>query len=279
MNYIGLDELLLAALKEDIGAGDITTNSCIPEGNRSEGYFIAKAEGVVCGLGIARRVFQIIDPKLMFYPVAKDGDWVQKGSVLAELSGYSKSILTAERVALNFLQHLSGVATATARAVAQVEGTKAQITDTRKSTPGMRILERYAVRIGGGCNHRFNLADSVMIKDNHIAAAGGIAKAIASARAGAPHLMKVGIETENLDQVQEALDAGADVILLDNMSCEMMTEAVQLIGGRAIVEASGNMGERNLAEVAATGVGYISIGALTHSVRALDISLNFKKQA
>ncbi len=277
MNYIGLDELLLTALKEDIGTGDITTNSCIPEGNRSEGRFVAKEDGIVCGLGIAKRIYEIIDPKIVFYSVAKDGDRVTKGSVLAELSGFSKSILTGERVALNFLQRLSGVATATAKAVAQVEGTGTKITDTRKCTPGLRVLEKYAVRVGGGYNHRFNLADGVMIKDNHIAAAGGIAEAIHAARSAVPHIMKIEVETETLEEVQQALDARADVILLDNMSNERMAEAVALIGDRAITEASGNMGEKNLAEVAATGVGYISIGALTHSIRAMDISLNFKK--
>ena len=277
MNYIGLDELLRTALKEDIGTGDITTNSCIPEGNRSEGCFVAKEDGVVCGLGVARRVYEIIDPKIVFYPVAKDGDRVEKGSVLAELSGFSKSILTGERVALNFLQRLSGVATATAKAAAQVEGTRAKITDTRKCTPGLRVLEKYAVRVGGGFNHRFNLADGIIIKDNHIAAAGGIAEAIHAARSAVPHIMKIEVETETLEDVQQALEAGADVILLDNMSNEEMAEAVSFIAGRAITEASGNMGEKNLTEVAATGVEFISIGALTHSIRAMDICLNFKK--
>lgn len=275
MDYLGLDELLTAALKEDVGTGDITTLSCIPVENRSVGRFLAKESGVICGIDIAKRVFQLVDDSVVFTSSVVDGDRVEKGQYFAEVSGSSRSILTGERVALNLMQRLSGTATATAKAVEQVEGTKARIVDTRKSTPGLRVLEKYAVRIGGGHNHRFNLADGVLIKDNHISAAGGIANAVKAARQAVPHVMKIEVETETLEQVQQALDAGAEIIMLDNMSNEMMKEAVGLIRGRAITEASGNMGEKNLADVAKTGVDIISIGALTHSVKALDISLKF----
>lgn len=275
MDYLGLDELLLAALKEDVGTGDITTLSCIPPENRSVGRFLAKESGVICGLGIAKRVFELVDGEITFKTELSDGDRVEKGSYFATVEGSSRSILTGERVALNLMQRLSGTATAAAAAAAQVKGSRARIVDTRKSTPGLRVLEKYAVRMGGGHNHRFNLADGVLIKDNHIAAAGGIANAVSAARNAVPHVMKIEVETETLEQVRQALDAGADIIMLDNMSNDMMREAVSLISGRALTEASGNMGEKNLAEVAATGVDIISIGALTHSVKALDISLKF----
>ena len=277
MNYIGLDELLLSALREDIGTGDITTNCCIPAENRSEAYFLAKEDGVICGIDIAQRVFSLVDERITVIPKRKDGDFVKRGDIIAEVIGPSRGILTGERVALNLMQRLSGVATATAKAVAAVSGTKTKIADTRKSTPGLRVLEKYAVRVGGGHNHRFNLSDGVLIKDNHIAAAGSIAAAINAARAAAPHVMKLEVETETLDEVSQALAAGADIIMLDNMSLELMSQAVKLVDGRAITEASGNMGEKNLSEVAATGVDFISIGALTHSVKSLDISLKFQK--
>lgn len=275
MDYLGLDELLLSALKEDVGTGDITTISCIPAENRSVGRFLAKESGIICGLDIAKRVFQLVDESVIFSAELSDGDRAEKGQYFATVEGPSRSILTAERVALNLMQRLSGTATATAASVEQVHGYKAQIVDTRKSTPGLRVLEKYAVRVGGGKNHRFNLADGVLIKDNHIAAAGGIANAVNAARSAVPHVMKIEVETETLEQVSEALDAGADIIMLDNMSNETMTKAVELIAGRAITEASGNMGEKKLAEVAATGVDIISIGALTHSIKAMDISLKF----
>lgn len=276
MNYIGLDDFLLSALKEDIGTGDITTMCCVPEKNRSYGEFVAKSEGVVCGLDIAARVFALVDKSIVFSARVEDGYYAKKGDIIAGVEGPSRGILTGERVALNIMQRLSGTATAARSAVEQVKGTKARIVDTRKSTPMLRALEKYAVRVGGGHNHRFNLSDGVLIKDNHIKAAGGIAQAIGAVRENAPHVMKIEIETETLDQVREALAAGADVIMLDNMDNPMMAEAVRIIGGRAVTEASGNMGEKNLAEVAATGVDVISIGALTHSVKAMDISLKFR---
>jgi len=277
MDYIGLDEFILSALKEDIGTGDITTNCCIPAENRSEAYFLAKEDGVICGIDIAERVFSLVDKKISLIPKLKDGDSVKRGEVIADIVGPSRSILNGERVALNLMQRLSGTATATAKAVSAVSETKTKIVDTRKSTPGLRVLEKYAVRVGGGHNHRFNLSDGVLIKDNHIAAAGGIIPAVKACRALVPHVMKIEVETETLGEVQQALEAGADIIMLDNMSLELMKEAVSLIGGRAVTEASGNMGEKDLLSVAKTGVDYISIGALTHSVKSLDISLKFRK--
>lgn len=276
IEWLGLDELLLAALREDVGTGDITTMSCIPAENRAEGRYLVKEDGVLCGLSVAERVFALIDPAITLTPKAQDGDHVKKGDVIATVSGPARGILTGERVGLNLMQRMSGVATMTAKAVSEVAGTKAAIVDTRKSTPGLRVLEKYAVRVGGGKNHRFNLADGVLIKDNHIAAAGGIQQALEAARRTAPHVMKLEVEVEDLAGVREALDAGADVIMLDNMSPAAMTEAVALIGGRALTEASGNMGDRDIKEVARCGVDLISIGALTHSVRSLDISLKFQ---
>lgn len=271
-----VDRLIETALEEDIGTGDITTACCIPVGSTAYGRFLAKEVGVVCGLDVARRVFLRVDPNTKFTARKKDGDRVSLREIIAEVSGDAHSLLTAERVALNLMQRMSGIATRTAEAVKAVAGTHARICDTRKSTPGMRVLEKYAVRVGGGSNHRFNLADGILIKDNHIVAAGGITAAVRAAKANAPHTLKIEVETENEEQIREALSAGADIIMLDNMTVPQMADAVRLIAGRAVTEASGNMGDRDLAEVASTGVDLISIGALTHSVRSLDISLKFK---
>ena len=276
MNYFGLDDFLLAALREDIGTGDITTESCIPEDAKSHGWFKAKEEGVVCGIDVAARVFSLLDDEIVFTPKVSDGTTVQNGEIIAEIEGSSRSVLTGERVALNLMQRMSGVATRTARAAAAVKGTNTRIVDTRKSTPGLRVLEKYAVRMGGGYNHRFNLADGILIKDNHISAAGSITKAIETVRKSVPHTLKIEIETESIEQVQEAISAGAEIIMLDNMDVPTMEKAVKLIAGRAITEASGNMGDRDLAEIASSGVDVISIGALTHSVRSMDISLKFE---
>ena len=276
MNYLGLDNFLLDALKEDIGTGDITTECCVPEEAQSRAVFRCKQAGVVCGLEVARRVFFLLDPKVQFESKVSEGTKVQVGDVVATISGPSRSILSGERVALNLMQHMSGVATQTARMVERVAGTKAVIVDTRKTTPGMRVLEKYAVRMGGGTNHRFNLADGVLIKDNHIVAAGGITNAVNNARKMVPHTLKIEVETTNFEEIQEALEADADIIMLDNMSYADMKKAVGLIAGRAKVEASGNMGSRDIREVAEAGVDLISIGALTHSVEALDISLQFQ---
>lgn len=274
-NLLGLDDFLLAALREDVGTGDVTTISCITTDAVSRGSFRAKEAGVVCGIDIAARVFALVDDSVSLTILKRDGDRVEAGDIIAEIVGSSRSVLTGERVALNLMQRMSGIATRTAEAAASVYGTGAKIADTRKSTPGLRILEKYAVRVGGGVNHRFNLADGVLIKDNHIKAAGGIAQAISSVRKNAPHTLRIEVETETLDEVQQALDAGADIIMLDNMDETTMRRAVEKINGLALTEASGNMGDRDLLSVAKTGVDIISIGALTHSVRSLDISLKF----
>ena len=269
------DDILLTALREDIGPGDLTTESCVPANRQALGRFVAKEGGMLCGLDIARRVFTLLDAAVTIQSDFTDGDTFAAGDVLGVVTGPARAILTGERMALNLLQHLSGIATATAEAVRAVQGAHAQITDTRKTTLGLRALEKYAVRTGGARNHRFNLSDGVLIKDNHITAAGGIEKAVAATRARIPHTLKIEVETSNMEQVREALRVGADIIMLDNMDDDAMRAAVAEIAGRALVEASGNMGARDLARVASTGVDLISIGALTHSVRALDISLKF----
>lgn len=276
LDTIGMNKFILSALSEDIGTGDITTMSCVPEDAGSRGAFIAKDNGVVCGVGLLAKVFSILDPRVRVVPKIQDGETVKTGDIIARIEGPSRSILTGERTALNILQHLSGIATKTHDAVISISGTKAQLVDTRKTTPGLRVLEKYAVRCGGGKNHRFNLSDGILIKDNHIVAAGGIRRAIEFARNNCPHTLKIEVETENLAQIDEALSARADIIMLDNMSIEQMAEAVRYIAGRALTEASGNMGDKDLRAVAETGVDYISVGALTHSVRALDISLRLK---
>lgn len=269
----GLDRLIDMALREDLGPGDITTESVVPETLWARAEFIAKEEGVVAGLPVAGRVFRRLDPETEFWAEVAEGSAVKAGAVLAVVAGRARTILAGERVALNFVRHLSGIATRTRRLVAAVEGLRAVVLDTRKTTPGLRALEKYAVRAGGGRNHRFGLFDGILIKDNHIRAAGGIREAVARARARAPHTLKVEVEVQNLDEVEEALAAGADIIMLDNMPVAAMREAVRRIGGRALVEASGGITEENVREVAATGVDFISAGALTHSARALDISL------
>lgn len=270
-----LDDLILRSLSEDIGTGDITTETTIPEDKVAHGLYKAKESGVLCGMGVAKRVFELLSDKIEFTPYKKDGDCIEAGEIIAEVRGKATDVLTGERVGLNLMQRMSGIATRTAEAVKQVEGTGAKICDTRKTTPGLRVIEKYAVKVGGGTNHRFNLADGILIKDNHIVASGSITNAVKAARENAPHTLKIEVEVETFEQLHEALDAGADIIMLDNMNCEDMTKAVAIVNGRAITEASGNMGDRNLAEVAACGVDLISIGALTHSVRALDISLKF----
>lgn len=275
LNDYSLDELVKRALTEDIGNGDITTLATVGEDKQIEGHFIAKEEGVICGVPVLKRVFELLDSSVKIECSANEGDLVKKGDIIAKISGPARSILTGERVALNFLQRLSGIATRTRLAVRQISGTRAVITDTRKTTPGLRSLEKYAVRTGGGSNHRFNLADGILIKDNHISAAGGIPDAIKKARKMATHMIKIEVEVESFAQIEEALQGGADIIMLDNMSIEDMARAVDIINGKALVEASGNMGDKDLRKVAETGVDLISIGALTHTVRAMDISLRF----
>lgn len=274
IEFPGLDSFILDALREDIGTGDITTISCVPENAVSKARLVAKQSGVLCGSFVMQRVYDLLGGDVKLQWSVGEGDSINKGDVLATVEGPSRLILTGERVALNIMQHLSGVATQTSIAVDKIKGTHAKIVDTRKTTPGMRELEKYAVRTGGGSNHRFGLSDGVLIKDNHIRAAGGIEAAVNAAKALAPHTLKIEVEAETLEQVKEALDAGADIIMLDNMDTAMMRQAVSMCS-EVLTEASGNMGERDLLEVAKTGVSFISIGALTHSFKALDISLKF----
>lgn len=271
-----VEQIITLALNEDIGTGDITTLSTIPADKTALGRFVAKEDMILCGIDLAAHIFARVDPSIELKANFKDGDAVKKGDVIATVSGNAQNVLTGERTALNFMQRLTGIATRTHASVAEVAGTNAKITDTRKTTPGLRVLEKYAVRVGGGTNHRFNLADGVLIKDNHIAVSGGIKNAVKNARAVIPHTLKIEVEVETKEQLAEALDAGADIIMLDNMSYDLMRECVGLVAGRALVEASGNMGEKNLREVAETGVDIISIGALTHTVKAADISLKFQ---
>ena len=277
MNKLSISQIIKAALLEDITYGDLTSEAIFDKDFDVSGTFIAKADGVIAGLPLVSAVFKEIDSRVVCSPLVADGTKVTSGTKIATIKGPIKPILSGERVALNFIQHLSGVATYTARMVVLVEEYHAKIVDTRKTTPGLRILEKYAVRKGGGRNHRFNLSDGVLIKDNHISACGSITEAIARCRAYAPHTTRIEVETENEAQVQEALAAGADIIMLDNMSPSEMKQMVELIAGRAITEASGGISDANITEVAAAGVDIISIGALTHSVRALDISLEIDK--
>lgn len=276
LNPLELRNMIERFLCEDIGAGDLTTNSIVQADAVSHGYVISRESGVVAGLPLAKMVFQILDPGIEFRALARDGDKIDRGMVLAEISGNARAILTGERLALNLLQHLSGIATRTARLVEMASGMKSRIVDTRKTTPGLRIIEKYAIRVGGGYNHRFGLFDAVLIKDNHIKIAGGITQAVEAARRGSPHTARIEVEVEDLAGVNEALAAGADIIMLDNMTAERMREAVGLIAGRALVEASGGVTEENIRAVAEAGVDLISVGALTHSVRSLDISLDIK---
>ena len=271
-----VEQIITLALNEDIGTGDITTLSTIPADKTALGRFVAKEDMIICGIDLAAHIFARVDPSIELKANFKDGDAVKKGDVIAVVSGNAQNVLTGERTALNFMQRLTGIATRTHASVAEVAGTNAKITDTRKTTPGLRVLEKYAVRVGGGTNHRFNLADGVLIKDNHIAVSGGIQNAVNNARAVIPHTLKIEVEVETKEQLAEALDAGADIIMLDNMSNDLMRECVGIVAGRALVEASGNMGEKSLREVAETGVDIISIGALTHTVKAADISLKFQ---
>jgi len=276
LNWLIVDKIIRNALEEDMPYGDITTDMLIDPTEISRAVFITKEDGVVAGLDVAGRVFEILDNKVIFTKIVQDGQKVEKGSILAEVTGNTAALLKGERTALNLLQRLSGIATRTNEFIRRVEGLDVKIVDTRKTTPGLRILEKYAVRMGGGVNHRYSLSDGVLIKDNHIAAAGSIKNAVEVARKKLPHTMKIEVETETIEQVKEALEAGADIIMLDNMSIEMMKEAVKLINKKALVEASGNVTLENVREVAQTGVDIISSGSLTHSVKALDISMRIR---
>ncbi|HIU35486.1 MAG TPA: carboxylating nicotinate-nucleotide diphosphorylase [Candidatus Fimenecus excrementigallinarum] len=272
-----VDDVIMRALREDINYLDVSSDYLLPDGQRDTAYFVSKADGVLCGLSVALRTFELLDASFEANVFKHDGDRLKKGDVIAEFSGETALLLKGERTALNLMQHMSGVATATARAVELVRGTNAQITDTRKTLPGLRALEKYAVVCGGGKNHRFNLSDGAMLKDNHIDAGGGIQKTVDALRGKLGHMVKIEVETRNLEEVRQALEARADIIMLDNMAYDDMRRAVELIAGRAKVEASGGITLENLREVALTGVDIISLGALTHSVHAFDISMRMKK--
>ena len=267
------DPLILQALQEDITGEDVTTNAILPEDCQGEAELLCKQDGIIAGLDVFARPFTLLDDKVWFEFFVKDGDEVHKGQKLAKVVGSMRAILSAERVGLNYLQRMSGIATYTHQVVSLLEGTGMTLVDTRKTTPNMRVFEKYAVTVGGGKNHRYNLSDGVLLKDNHSSAAGGVAKAIAMAKAYAPFVRKIEVETETLDMVREAVGAGADIIMLDNMSHDMMKEAVALIDGRAETECSGNVTKENIAALADIGVDYISSGALTHSAPILDLSL------
>lgn len=270
-----IDAVIHNALEEDIHYVDVTTDYLLPDGHTSEAYYIAKAEGVVCGLDIAKRVFELVGGGVEFHANLKDGGKVQKGDIIATMSGDTKTLLKGERTALNILQHLSGIATATSHCVELVKGTNAKITDTRKTLPGLRRMQKYAVTVGGGYNHRYNLSEGAMLKDNHIDVYGGITPAVAALRQKIGHMTKIEVEVRSLEELEEALNAGCEIIMLDNMSCADMTKAVAITAGRALLEASGNVTEENIAQVAATGVDIISLGALTHSVMCFDVSMRF----
>ena len=270
-----IDDIISAALKEDMPFGDITTDSLIDDGSMSIAQIIARENGIIAGLYIAKRVFELLDASTDFEPKTCEGARVRRGDIVAAIEGRTKTLLRGERTALNFLQRLSGIATMTDEFCSSVRDLPVKITDTRKTAPGLRLLEKYAVRVGGGYNHRLSLSDGVLIKDNHIKAAGGIKNAVELVRKRIPHTVKIEVETETLIQVREALEAGADIIMLDNMGIDMMREAVRMIDRRALVEASGNISLENVRDVAATKVDIISIGKITHSARSLDLSMKF----
>jgi len=268
-----VDPLIIGALNEDITSEDVSTNSVMPDATLGEVELICKQDGVICGLQVFERVFTILDEKTEFEYFAKDGDDVKKGELIAKIRGDIRTLLTGERTALNYLQRMSGVATYTRSVASLLNGTKTTLLDTRKTTPNNRIFEKYAVRCGGGHNHRYNLSDAVMLKDNHIGAAGSIKKAVDMARAHIPFVLKVEVEVENMDMVKEAVEAKADIIMLDNMTHDQIKEAMDYIDSRAEVEVSGNVTKENIAILTDLGVDYISSGALTHSAPILDLSL------
>ena len=267
------DKLILDALKEDISSEDVTTNSVMKEAVKGEVELICKQDGIIAGLPVFQRVFELLDADTKFEFYCKDGDEVKNGQLMGKVIGDIRVLLSGERVALNYLQRMSGIATYTHSVASLLSGSKTKLLDTRKTTPNMRIFEKYAVRVGGGYNHRYNLSDGVLLKDNHIGAAGSVTKAVQMAKEYAPFVRKIEIEVENLDIVKEAVEAGADIIMLDNMSTEEMQEAIRIIDGRAETECSGNVTKENIGRLTALGVDYISSGALTHSAPILDISL------
>ena len=270
---LNVDKLIMMALQEDITSEDVSANAVMPQPQQGMVDLICKQDGIICGLPIFERVFKLLDPQTHVEFFVKDGDAVKKGQKMAVLTGDMRVLLSGERVALNYLQRMSGIASYTQEVAALLEGSNTTLLDTRKTTPNCRIFEKYAVRVGGGTNHRYNLSDGVMLKDNHIGAVGSITKAVEIAKAYAPFVRKIEVETETIEQVREAVEAGADIIMLDNMSHEQMAEAVKLIDGRAETECSGNVTKENIAKVTEIGVDYVSSGALTHSAPIMDISM------
>ena len=273
-----IDDIIKTALNEDINYIDITTDLLVDDDRISTARFVSKDEGVLCGIDIAMRVFELLDPNVKYNVYFKDGSSVKKGDIIAEITGRTRALLKGERTALNLVQHLSGVASATNKLVKLAEGTNASIADTRKTLPGLRALQKYAVTVGGGKNHRYNLSDCAMLKDTHIDAYGSLTNAVKVLRESLGHTVKIEVEVGSLDELHEALTTGADIIMLDNMSCELMSEAVSITNGRALLEASGNVSEQTLRSIAETGVDIISVGAITHSVKAFDISMKMNKQ-
>lgn len=270
---LNADELIKMALREDISNEDVSTNSVMLDYELGTVQLICKQDGIICGLWVFERTFKLLDASTQVTFFAKDGDGVKKGQLVAEIVGDIRVLLSGERVALNYLQRMSGIATYTHQMVSLLKGSKTRLLDTRKTTPNMRIFEKYAVKVGGGCNHRYNLSDGILLKDNHIGAAGGVKNAVLKAKQYASFVRKIEVETETLEQVAEALEAGADIIMLDNMSKEDMKAAVKMIGGRALTECSGNVTRENIAQIIDTGVDFVSSGALTHSAPILDLSL------
>ena len=279
LSQLYIDDIIKTALAEDISYMDVTTDNLLDDTHRSEAYYVAKDDGVLCGIDIAKRVFEIVGGDVEFTAKISDGEQVKKGDIIAVMSGSTRTLLKGERTALNILQHMSGIATATFKCTELVKGTNAMVTDTRKTLPGLRPLQKYAVTVGGGKNHRYNLSDGAMLKDNHLDAYGGITPAVTELRKKIGHMVKIEVEVRNLEELAEALECRAEVIMLDNMSCEDMKKAVEITNGRALLEASGNVTSANIREVAETGVDIISLGALTHSVKCFDISMkiNTKK--
>ncbi|WP_294240870.1 carboxylating nicotinate-nucleotide diphosphorylase [Pseudobutyrivibrio sp.] len=270
---LNADELIRMALKEDISSEDVSTNSVMPSDQAGEVDLICKEDGIICGMDVYERVFKILDENTIVEKYVNDGDAVKKGELMAKVKGDIRVLLSGERVALNYLQRMSGIATYTNQVASLLKGSKTVLLDTRKTTPNMRIFEKYAVKCGGGQNHRYNLSDGILLKDNHIGAAGSITKAIEMAKAYAPFVRKIEIETETLEQVKEAVEAGADIIMLDNMDVDTMKKAVEIIDGRAKTECSGNVTKENIKNIIDSGVDYVSSGALTHSAPILDISM------
>ena len=277
LTNIYIDNIINTALAEDINYMDVTTDNLLSPEHVSSAYYIAKDSGVLCGIDIAKRVFELVGGNVEFQTLIHDGEKVQKGDIIAKMKGSTVTLLKGERTALNILQHLSGIATATNKCVELVNGTNASVTDTRKTLPGLRAMQKYAVTVGGGKNHRYNLSDSAMLKDNHIDAYGGITQAVTALRKKIGHMVKIEVEVRTLDELREALAVGCEVIMLDNMNCDEMKKAVEINNGKALLEASGNVTLENIRSIAETGVDIISLGALTHSVKCFDISMRIEK--